>query len=128
MDIIKFESMSGYLKDAFGYQEENFGNYHPEMIARQTKMESEIEQLLLGGPRKKLRQMERKVRDLIQTKKTSTATYLKRLYDADTELFSWRSGKGRPAYTTKCQGPARTPKLLTELEKNLIDKLLPCCC
>jgi chemotaxis protein MotB len=69
MDIIKFESMSGSLKDAFGYQEENFGNYHPEMIARQTKMESEIEQLLLGGPRKKLRKMERKVRDLIQTKK-----------------------------------------------------------
>jgi chemotaxis protein MotB len=69
MDIVKFEKMSGSLKDAFGYREENFGNFHPEMIARKTKIESEIEQILMGGPRKKIRQMERKVRDLIQTKK-----------------------------------------------------------
>lgn len=69
MDIVKFQKMSGSMKDAFGYQEENFGNYHPEMIARKSKLESEIEQILMGGPRKTLRKMERKVRDLIQAKK-----------------------------------------------------------
>jgi len=69
MDIIKFEKMSGSLKDAFGYREENFGNFHPEMIARRENIESEIEQILHGGPRKRLKKMERKVRDLINTKK-----------------------------------------------------------
>jgi len=69
LDLVKFQKMSGSIKDAFGYKEENFGNYHPEMIARKTKQETEIEQLLLGGPKKKIKEMERKVRDLIQTKK-----------------------------------------------------------
>ncbi len=69
MDVVKFESVTGSLKDAFGYQEENSGNFHPAMIARRSKMLSEIERLLYGGPLKKREQMERKVRDLIQTKK-----------------------------------------------------------
>ena len=66
MDVIKFQDMQGSLKDAFGYREDNLGNFHPEMIARRTKVQSFIQQTNLGGPRKKQRQMKQMIRDLIQ--------------------------------------------------------------
>ena len=49
MDVIKFQDM-GSLKDAFGYREDNLGNFHPEMIARRTKVQSFIQQTNLGVP------------------------------------------------------------------------------
>jgi len=78
MDVIKFQDMAGSIKDAFGYREDNLGNFHPEMLARRTKVRSSIEQELLGGPRKKRRKMTRKIRDLINKRqlkgKLSAAT------------------------------------------------------
>ena len=69
MDVIKFQDMAGSLKDAFGYREDNLGNFHPEMIARRTKIQSFIEQVKKGGPRKKQRKMQKKIQDLIQNQK-----------------------------------------------------------
>ncbi|MBT6178282.1 MAG: flagellar motor protein MotB, partial [Deltaproteobacteria bacterium] len=72
MDVIKFQDMAGSLKDAFGYREDNLGNFHPEMIARRTKIQSFIEQVKKGGPRKKQRKMQKKIQDLIQNQKKKT--------------------------------------------------------
>ena len=72
MDVIKFQDMQGSLKDAFGYREDNLGNFHPEMIARRTKVQSFIQQTNLGGPRKRQRQMKQMIRDLIQKQDKKT--------------------------------------------------------
>ena len=66
MDVIKFQDMAGSMKDAFGYRQENFGNFHPELLARKSKVLSALDEVKTGGPLKTQRKMERKVRDLIK--------------------------------------------------------------
>ena len=69
MDVIKFQDMAGSMKDAFGYRQENFGNFHPELLARKSKVLSALDEVKTGGPLKTQRKMERKVRDLIKRQK-----------------------------------------------------------
>ena len=65
MDVIKFQDMAGSMKDAFGYRQENFGNFHPELLAKEQST-SALDEVKTGGPLKTQRKMERKVRDLIK--------------------------------------------------------------
>lgn len=69
MDVIKFQDMAGSMKDAFGYRQENFGNFHPELLVRKSKVLSALDEVKTGGPLKTQRKMERKVRDLIKRQK-----------------------------------------------------------
>ena len=59
--------------------------------------------------------------DLVQTLKISNSSYLNRLYKLDNHLFNWRGLDKKPAFTRKCQGVNRSPKVITNEEKNIID-------
>ena len=43
MDVVKFREMMGSMKDAFGYQKENFGNWNPEQLSEKPTEAAKIE-------------------------------------------------------------------------------------
>ena len=88
--------MAGSMKDAFGYRQENFGNFHPELLARKSKVLSALDEVKTGGLLKTQRKMERKVRDLIKRQKADDKVESESTENGfiirvkDSVMFTWR--------------------------------------